>query len=123
MIVTSLIIFVLSWPVLAQNNFSFQEQQRQRSLSELIIACQTDRQKLPICKMIIELNQLGIDTVETIKTLIPMGPMEYFLLTSINFAMTGRLRTDLPHLYSKDLRSTLEYRTSGEIYLFFNYNY
>lgn len=119
----SLLLFIIVWPINAQNSFSFEEQQRQRSLSELIVACQIDRQKMPICRMIIELNQLGIDTVETIKTLIPMGPVEYFLLTSINFATTGRLRTDLPQLLTPQLRSTLEYRTSGELYLFFNYSY
>lgn len=123
MSLTSLLLFLIIWPLGAQNSFSFEEQQRQRSLSELIVACQIDRQKMPICKMIIELNQLGIDTVETIKTLIPMGPVEYFILTSINFATTGRLRTDLPQFYNRNLRSTLEYRTSGEVHLFFNYTY
>lgn len=77
-------------------------------------ACITQTNKDQICQMIIATKTVGEDAIETIKELIPMGPYEYAILTSANFAATGRLRVRTPSLITH-WEGMIDYDRDGSV--------
>jgi hypothetical protein len=102
---------------------NFDEASRARTIADLVVACQHGYRQSNICDIIMELQQLGADMVETIKALMPLGPFEYFLLTVINFASTGRLRAQISPLIHPDIKNTIEYRQPGEFWILLSYQF
>ncbi|MCS6838827.1 MAG: hypothetical protein NZ480_08270 [Bdellovibrionaceae bacterium] len=132
----SLIILIIlfsffSTPSFAQQNDDIWERGRQRTLQDVIIACQGYQQShLPvkyrdtnICSIIVELQQIGNDVIETIKTLLPLGPFEYFVATVVNFSVSGRLRAQLQPLIHPRVRNVIEYRREGEFVIMFSMDF
>lgn len=99
------------------------EAQRRQKIDELIAECQMGRSQAAVCLMILELKQLGDDAVETVKALVPLGPFEYFVLTALNFATTGRLRAQLQPFIHPRVKNTLEYRVAGEWWILLSYQF
>jgi hypothetical protein len=61
--------------------------------------------KLPhrdkICDALINLKLIGDDSIEAVKEYIELGPLEYYVLTAANLALTGRLRIKVPIPHSR----------------------
>lgn len=111
-----------------RGNENSEELYRRQKIDELIQACQLGKNQLGqdqrgICNMILELQQIGDDAVETVKALIPLGPFEYFILTVINFTTSGRLRFQTRPLIHPMVKNTIEYRVTGEWLILFNYQF
>jgi len=102
---------------------NFDEASRNRTIEDLVVACRYGYKQGNICEIIMELQQLGADAVETVKALIPLGPFEYFLLTAINFASTGRLRAQLKPIIHPQIKNTFEYRRPGEVWILLSYQF
>ncbi|GEM_PF-3043221 len=96
---------------------------RQQRIDDLVAACIQGKKKDEICKAIIEFKQIGDDSIEAIKSLYPMGPFEYFVLTVINFAQSGRLRIQPEPMIHAKVRNIIEYRTQGEIKLLISFEF
>lgn len=77
-------------------------------------ACITQTSRDQICQMIIATKAVGEDAIETIKELIPMGPYEYAILTTANFAATGRLRVRTPSIVAH-WEGVIDYDRDGSI--------
>ena len=122
-------IKLLLWPFMLHiawsqfmTNAEFEQAQRQRTIDEIVQACRTGQNRTSICEMIVEIQQLGIDSVETLKAFIPMNRYTYFTLTVVNMVSSGRVRLELPSL-AQGLRHTVELRQTGESLYFFSYQF
>jgi hypothetical protein len=108
----------------AQRAFdNFEEASRGRTIADLVAACRHGYNQSNICDLIMELQQLGADAVETVKALIPLGPLEYFLLTVLNYSSTGRLRTQLEPLIHPDVKNTIEFQNPDQFWILFSYQF
>ena len=108
----------------AQRAFdNFVQASRERNVADLVVACQQGYNQSNICEMIMELQQLGADAVETVKAIMPLGPLEYFILTMINLASTGRLRAQVQPFIHPDVKNTLEYRHPDEFWILLSYQF
>lgn len=121
-------ILVLFFTSSLKSNENWEEQYRKQKIDELIQACQIGKNQVGqdqrgICNMILELQQIGDDALETVKVLVPLGPFEYFILTLINFTSSGRLRFQTKPLIHPMVKNTIEYRVTGEWWILFNYQF
>ena len=96
---------------------------QERTIQDLINACRAypvttlQNTNLKVCRFITDLEQIGANVIEIIKTLMPLGPFEYFVFTWVNFQTTGRLRAQLQPLFHPKLRNVVEYRKEGEVWI------
>lgn len=65
-------------------------------LDALIQGCVRQAHRDRICDGLISLRDVGTDSIEAIKEYINLGVYEYYALTALNYAATGRLRIRFP---------------------------
>lgn len=92
--------------------------ENQVQLDELVKACISSQSQDEVCRTLVQIQQIGNDAVEAIKTFVHLGPFEYAVLTAANFALTQRLRIRTRPLLFKDMQNTLDYN-KGTVTLIF----
>lgn len=75
-------------------------------LDTLIQACQKAPRRDKICDALITLQMIGNDSIEAVKEYVELGPYEYYALTALNVALTGRLRVRFA--LTRTIMSTLD---------------
>ena len=109
---------------LAQRPYeNFEAAHRQQVIHDLINACQRGFNTNNVCTVILQLQQIGNDMVEVIKSFIPLGPFEYFVLTIFNYQQSGRLRAEIQPIIHPKISNTIEYRRDGEIWFFLDFQF
>lgn len=94
----------------AKAQFQKKEQEDKVQLDEIAKACVSAQKKDEICATLVQIQQIGKDAVEAIKTFVDLGPSEYAVLTIANFAVTQRLRIRTHPLLFKNVENTLDYK-------------
>jgi hypothetical protein len=75
-----------------------------------------------LCQMVIATKQVGDDALEAVKELVPMGPLEYTLMTAANVAYTGRLRVKVPSPFPK-WEGTFDFNRDATTQIVFQKNF
>lgn len=65
-------------------------------LDALVQGCVRQANRDRICDSLITLQIIGNDSIEAIKEYVHLGVYEYYALTALNYAATGRLRLRFP---------------------------
>lgn len=63
-----------------------------KNISHLAEECLRQPKKDEVCSTIVNLKQIGDDSVEAIKQYVKLGPTEYYALTVLNVLVSKRLR-------------------------------
>jgi len=111
------------WGATALSQTIGAERSQERTLQDLVNACRAypvtslQNPNMKVCRFITDLEQIGADVIEIIKTVMPLGPFEYFVFTWVNFQTTGRLRAQLQPLIHPKVRNVVEYRKEGEFWV------
>ena len=69
-----------------------QTPKQQVPISQLSESCRVSRSQDQICKLILEIEQIGLDSVEAVKQYIKLTPTQYFMLTCANAIAQKRVR-------------------------------
>lgn len=63
-----------------------------QKLDAIVQECERQQHRDKICDSLINLKNIGDDSIEAIKEYIELGVYQYYALTALNYALTGRLR-------------------------------
>lgn len=85
------------------------------SLNKLADACVAQQSQDSLCHVILDLRQIGNDSVEAIKQYIELGPYQYYSLTVLNALATSRIRIKSKSYLFKDGTQTIDLRPDSII--------
>ncbi len=90
----------------------------QQKLQSLVEACTSAKTKDPVCEYIVTLKQIGDDSIEAIKQYVKLGPYQYYALTALNFALTGRLRFKTDSIFSDKGSYIFDYKKDEIFFIY-----
>jgi type IV secretory pathway TrbF-like protein len=79
-------------------------------LDKLADACVQQQSQDDLCMFIIDLKQIGDDSVEAVKQYIVLDEYEYYALTVINAIATARVRIKMESPFRKNATQTIDVR-------------
>lgn len=115
------LLFVLLFSILGKAQFNperdKEDKQRTSNIDEIASACLLAAKKDKICATLVELKQIGDDSIEIIKTYIVLTPAEYSALTLLNIAATGRFRIRTKSYFIKGANDILDFKRDSTTFL------
>ena len=115
------LLFVLLFSAAGNAQFSPERDQenkeRTSNIDEVAAACQRAAKKDQICTALVELKQIGDDSIEIIKTYIVLTPAEYSALTLLNMLATGRFRIRTKSYFLKGANDILDFKRDSTTFL------
>lgn len=94
-----------------------ENKERTSSIDEIAAACLRAAKKDKICTTLVELKQIGDDSIEIIKTYIVLTPAEYSALTLLNMIATGRFRIRTKSYFIKGANDILDFKRDSTTFL------
>jgi hypothetical protein len=83
------------------------------SISHLAEECLRQQTKDEICSTLVNMKQIGDDSVEAIKQYVNLGPTEYYALTVLNIIISKRLRIKNQLERYPTITQTLDFRSES----------
>lgn len=104
---------------LAANSFENEKTRvNQIQLDQIADACQKQTKKDQICEAMIQLREIGTDTIEAIKHFANLTPTQYAILTAANSIANGRLRLRTQAQFWGKGSDTLDIQKQTVTYIF-----
>ena len=113
--------FLILWVCLAillpTQSFAV-EKESQVQLDTLVDACVRAAKKDQICEFIVEVKEIGVDTIEVIKRFANLTPTQYAILTAANSIANGRIRIRGRNLWNPEIINTLDIQKDKVMLIF-----
>lgn len=94
------------------------EKESQVQLDTLVDACVRAAKKDQICEFIVEVKEIGVDTIEVIKRFANLTPTQYAILTAANSIANGRIRIRGRNLWDPEIINTLDIQKDKVMLIF-----